>query len=1432
MVVDMVFDTVVDMLCQISSTMKEAGSSVVSSTMDPGEGKKPRMKKEAESLEGEGEEEEEMGEGYGGGHIPQEGEADFTETNCHWEGCAREFDCQDDLVKHINQDHIQANKKSFVCRWRECSREEKPFKAQYMLVVHMRRHTGEKPHRCTFEGCSKAYSRLENLKTHLRSHTGEKPYLCEFPGCSKAFSNASDRAKHQNRTHSNAKPYACKASGCTKRYTDPSSLRKHVKTVHGPDFYANKKHKGDGCKKEDPDQGGEGREGEEGGRRMDDYMTSAGLPQGAMGNERRRSQDTVGSGVMSQPSPQSSPEVNVTCGLHPPDMGEPHPQMDTVVPTPLMMTPSVEEEEVDIPQPDEAQIPGGSTAMMTRHRHVSAGQVLHNRLKGRLHTKDPSPLPHPLPTRSPGGVGLGQSPFTDVSGRSGHNRGPSVSTKRHPDFAVRDQTQLTLVGSRHNSTTSTLSSYMSSMRSETSPFPPVGSKMSSRRSSETSQVSANRLSINNSPYEYDITGNRPHPTSSYTTSASCSRRSSESNGSSTCNVGAMSAMMQRAHLGSQPNLRGGVCSGGGGGGLQPMSSSSSSLQGSPLQSPPNKYSNERLARYFAARKEYDAATTTNNNNSLTRNNNINNHTNNHTNCTPHPDEIPTRDNRRSSDPCQADDPEFESFRRLQRFNSLNTMKQPHSVPPNLRTLKSSNFHSSQSSMTDFSVPESRSVNGSPGYSFAEDLDPEAGLDDRLLEDSEDLIIPDDMQRFLNEHYHDSHSQPTSEDMQRCYNERYNNTNLAGNNLNHNHSHSHSLNHPQQQRQPSLMSFSADSGGMDSGCGSQHSRNSSSVGNFVNDQPLSSPMSRNSSSVGNFLPEQPLSPPMSQPMTPSYQNHDQFSPSLRVQTGFDSNMSSNMSSPMQGLSSPYGNQSVPCSPAAAWQSQGQMTVQGHVQGQMQGHFFSQQQQQHVMMSPTSPQQQQYQQNVPVQNAMTVKNMHMTSHGGGHCPNMATRMNNNNNSNTMMNPGNNNVMDHSSNMAVASPHIGHLGHGVNMGLGVMSPQPCSPMAVAGGALSPMCGGGGAATHSALPPNQWQHQHQHQHQHPQQQNSQLNLNPYCSQDSNMMNGDPPPSQPFSPLPPPPPMMGGRVGVMDGVRVVGVDVARTHRGSSQVQVPHISQSQIPPNAKAVCRSNVLLHQHMTLPQQQPQQQQMPVAAAAQQIMSPIQHSHPHPHPHNPHPHHHHQPSMPPPPPTQPSVYRNSQNVHQNQYAGCHPTHARSGAVRQMAPPNAVVNSAGTPMNLTATPNILPHQRGPGVPPSGATTPTGMFRHPDPPSSQHFQRGRRSSHPQTSYLHPMETSPGCNQVTSSTDFKDSAAPSPIEDFMENIKSLSAENLMESFLQDSVLGSHASLQSRSVMQNAGRFNHPVLNTSNMVVNDMSSMLTQLAEENKYLSLRP
>ncbi|KAI6214765.1 hypothetical protein M3Y94_00307300 [Aphelenchoides besseyi] len=152
---------------------------------------------------------------------------------CNWENCAYYAPTTISLKAHLEREHI-SNLTQFDCRWDGCMRIE-PFKAVYMLRLHLRRHTQEKPYNCTFPYCTKSYSRLENLKTHQRTHTGERPYRCSM--CSKAFSNASDRAKHQNRTHTDTKNYKCPVERCIKRYTDPSSLRKHIITAHGESAY-------------------------------------------------------------------------------------------------------------------------------------------------------------------------------------------------------------------------------------------------------------------------------------------------------------------------------------------------------------------------------------------------------------------------------------------------------------------------------------------------------------------------------------------------------------------------------------------------------------------------------------------------------------------------------------------------------------------------------------------------------------------------------------------------------------------------------------------------------------------------------------------------------------------------------------------------------------------------------------------------------------------------------------------------------------------------------------------------------------------------------------------------------------------------------------------------------------------------------------------
>ncbi|XP_022243540.1 transcriptional activator cubitus interruptus-like [Limulus polyphemus] len=490
---------------------REMASNIVSSTVDSEGSRKNNIKKEAtNSLAGEAcrvDDDRDVS-------IDLKDEpGDFVETNCHWKDCEKEFGTQDDLVKHINNDHIHGNKKSFVCRWEDCSREEKPFKAQYMLVVHMRRHTGEKPHKCTFEGCSKAYSRLENLKTHLRSHTGEKPYVCEFPGCTKAFSNASDRAKHQNRTHSNEKPYVCKAPGCTKRYTDPSSLRKHVKTVHGPDFYANKKHKGNESggsweKDDKPSDPGEGSPHSDDGSGSKGTVLSSPSVKSESQDSPHHDESPTSEGTSDVPGtvdqtlyngPISDNSVSTTSG---PLEGL---EMDSAW------------EVVDNQTVELGEHSPGVACVTSSGQNGEAERNVHNRLKSRFLStfrSGVSWLPNILPSRT--GLPKGRS-VMGFRKTSGNLKLPSICSDNNTgnksmiDLSYSQnqgcQSQQTTLTTRRDSS-STLSSFYGSMGSDNS-SQPVSSDISGRHESQESCASQSVVGLS-SPYDPISLGSSCH----------------------------------------------------------------------------------------------------------------------------------------------------------------------------------------------------------------------------------------------------------------------------------------------------------------------------------------------------------------------------------------------------------------------------------------------------------------------------------------------------------------------------------------------------------------------------------------------------------------------------------------------------------------------------------------------------------------------------------------------------------------------------------------------------------------------------------------------------------------------------------------------------------------------------------------------------------
>lgn len=89
----------------------------------------------------------------------------------------------------IENSHIKNKKKRK--KNRNLSNADKLLTHEFGLIP------GEKPYKCSWEGCEWRFARSDELTRHYRKHTGAKPFKCRH--CDRCFSRSDHLALHMKR---------------------------------------------------------------------------------------------------------------------------------------------------------------------------------------------------------------------------------------------------------------------------------------------------------------------------------------------------------------------------------------------------------------------------------------------------------------------------------------------------------------------------------------------------------------------------------------------------------------------------------------------------------------------------------------------------------------------------------------------------------------------------------------------------------------------------------------------------------------------------------------------------------------------------------------------------------------------------------------------------------------------------------------------------------------------------------------------------------------------------------------------------------------------------------------------------------------------------------------------------------------------------------
>ncbi|OWR50541.1 putative zinc finger protein 617 [Danaus plexippus plexippus] len=140
---------------------------------------------------------------------------------CVCEACGKRCRNNNQLQEHKRARHgLGKIHKCAYCEYSSATKEA--------LIIHERRHTGERPYVC--DHCGASFFRRSTLVQHIAIHLPEKNFQCDM--CPKRLKSKKFLQIHKHNAHT-GKRYGYLCSVCDHRFEKPNKVRAHTRRVHG-----------------------------------------------------------------------------------------------------------------------------------------------------------------------------------------------------------------------------------------------------------------------------------------------------------------------------------------------------------------------------------------------------------------------------------------------------------------------------------------------------------------------------------------------------------------------------------------------------------------------------------------------------------------------------------------------------------------------------------------------------------------------------------------------------------------------------------------------------------------------------------------------------------------------------------------------------------------------------------------------------------------------------------------------------------------------------------------------------------------------------------------------------------------------------------------------------------------------------------------------